>query len=263
VRSAEGSGRTVEEAIREALRVLGARREDVDLMVLDEGSRGVLGLGSRMARVRLTLLSEMDEEEGTLSPPGAAPPAAVLSDAAAAELVELAQSVTSSLLDVMGFRATLSGREDAGQVHVSVIGPDLAPLIGRRGQTLEALDLLVNLIVAHRQGRRIPVIVDVERYRERRVETLQDMARRFAERVRRSGRPLSLKPMSAAERRIIHTTLAADGGVATHSEGEEPERRVVITPRGIPSSGGAGPSGRSSGRFGSHSQNHTRNHTRP
>lgn len=263
MRSAEGSGRTVEEAIRDALRVLGARREDVDLMVLDEGSRGVLGLGSRLARVRLTLLSEMDEEDA-VSPPG--PPASALPDAVAAEVVELAQSVASSLLDVMGFRATVSGREDAGQVHVSVSGPDLAPLIGRRGQTLEALDLLVNLIVAHREGRRIPVIVDVERYRERRVETLQDMARRFAERVRRSGRPLSLKPMSAAERRIIHTTLAADGSVTTHSEGEEPERRVVITPRGIPSSGGAGSSGRSSGRYGAHAHSHarnTRNHTRP
>ena len=90
------------------------------------------------------------------------------------------------------------------------------------------------------------------------METLQDMARRFAERVRRTGRPLALKPMSAAERRIIHTTLAEDGSVATHSEGEEPDRRVVITPRGTPSSGGSGPSGRSPGRFGSRANNHPR-----
>ena len=258
MKSAEGSGRTVEEAIRDALRVLGAKREDVDLMVLDEGSRGVLGLGSRLARVRLTLLSEMEEEDGAPSPSGTAPPAATLIGADAEEMIELAQSVTSSLLDAMGFPATVSGREAAAQIHVSVTGPDLAPLIGRRGQTLEALNLVVNLIVAHRQGRRIPVIVDVERYRERRVETLQEMARRFAERVRRSGRPLALKPMSAAERRIIHTTLAEDGGVATHSEGEEPERRVVITPRGTSSSGGGGAPGRPQGRFGSRTSNHTR-----
>ena len=94
---------------------------------------------------------------------------------AEAELVELAQSVTSSLLDAMGFHASVTGREEASQVYVSVTGPELAPLIGRRGQTLDALDLLVNRIVAHRQGRRIPAIVDVERYRERRVETLRDM----------------------------------------------------------------------------------------
>ena len=259
MRSAEGSGRTVEEAIRDALRTLGARREDVDLMVLDEGSRGVLGLGSRMARVRLSLLSEMDEgEEGAPEPSRAASLAPALPEAEAAELIQLAQGVTTSLIEAMGFHAGASGREEAGQVHVSVTGPDLAPLIGRRGQTLDALDLLVNLIVAHRQGRRIPVIVDVERYRERRVETLEDMARRFAERVRRSGRPLALKPMSAAERRIIHTTLAGDGGVTTHSEGEDPDRRVVITPRGSGSSGAASTSGRPQGRFRSRSHNHTR-----
>src|SRR5262249_11841547 len=143
VRSAEGSGRTVEEAIREALKVLGARREDVDLMVLDEGSRGVLGLGSRVARVRLTLLSEMDEEE-TEAPAATAP--SPLAGVDADEAVELAQSVTSSLVEAMGFQAQVAGRQEAAQIYVTVSGPSLAPLIGRRGQALEALDLLVNLI---------------------------------------------------------------------------------------------------------------------
>jgi spoIIIJ-associated protein len=259
VRSAEGSGRTVEEAIREALRVLGARREDVDLMVLDEGSRGVLGLGSRVARVRLTLLSEMDEEEdGVPSAPTAPPVASALAGSPPGQLAQLTESVTSSLLEVLGFPATIAAREDVTQVHVSITGPELAPLIGRRGQTLDALDLLVNLIVAHREGRRIPVVVDVERYRERRTETLRDMAQRFAERVRRTGRPLALKPMSSAERRIVHTTLAEDGSVVTHSEGEEPERHVVITPRGTSSMGGGTNSGRAHRRSGSHSYNQSR-----
>src|SRR5206468_5460664 len=97
--------------------------------------------------------------------------------------------------------------------------------------TLDALDLLVNLIMAHHQGQRVPVAVDVERYRERRREALQDLAWRFAERVRRMGRPAAMKPMPAAERRIIHTTLADDAGVTTYSEGEEPDRRVVVAPR--------------------------------
>lgn len=251
MRSAEGSGRTVEEAIREALKVLGARREDVDLMVLDEGSRGVLGLGSRVARVRLTLLSEMEEDEA--SAPSAAPSApAGVPGVDTAEAIKLAHDVASSLVEAMGFQAEIGAREEAGQVHVSVAGAQLAPLIGRHGQVLEALDLLVNLIVAHRQGRRIPVVVDVERYRERRVEVLQDMAQRFADRVRRTGHPLSLKPMSAAERRIVHTTLAEDGSVATHSEGQDPERRVVITPRGGQPTGGAGSFGRSHPRRRSH-----------
>jgi spoIIIJ-associated protein len=228
VKSAEGSGRTVEEAIREALRILGARREDVDLLVLDEGSRGVLGLGSRTARVRLTLLSEMDED-GTAAPAAAGARAAA---PAAAELAQLSQRTVIALIEAMGFRATVNAEEEGGTVLVSITGPELAPLIGRRGQTLEALDLLVNLIVAHSCGRRVPVVVDVERYRGRRRETLEEMAWRFAERVRRTGRPVALRPMSSAERRIIHTTLAQDSGIATHSEGEDPERRVVIALRG-------------------------------
>ena len=174
------------------------------------------------------------------------------------EAVALAQSVTSSLVEAMGFEAKVAGRQEAAQIYVTVSGPSLAPLIGRRGQALEALDLLVNLIVAHQQGRRIPVVVDIERYRERRVETLQDMARRFADRVRRTGHPLALKPMSAAERRIIHTTLAEDGSVATHSEGEDPERRVVIAPRGAQASGGPGPSGRPQTRRRSYTGNQKR-----
>ena len=231
MKSAEGSGRTVEEAIREALKILGARREDVDLMVLDEGSRGVLGLGSRSARVRLTLLSALDDDAaaGTAGPPP--PPAEVSVHEAVGGRAQDAQRITSEIIAAMGFRATVVGREDDELVQVSVGGPDLAPLIGRHGQTLEALDLLVNLIMAHHQGQRVPVAVDVERYRERRREALQDLALRFAERVRRTGRPAAMKPMSAAERRIVHTTLADDPGVTTYSEGEDPDRRVVIAPR--------------------------------
>ena len=240
MKSAEGSGRTVEEAIREALRILGARREDVDLMVLDEGSRGVLGLGSRTARVRLTLLSEMEEDD-TAAGGAAGARAAAPAAEATGELAQLAQRTVISLIEAMGFRATVNAEEEGGAVQVSITGPELAPLIGRRGQTLEALDLLVNLIVAHSCGRRVPVVVDVERYRERRRETLEEMAWRFAERVRRTGRPVALRPMSSAERRIIHTTLAQDSGITTHSEGEDPERRVVIAPRGGASAAPAEP----------------------
>lgn len=237
MKSAEGSGRTVEEAIRDALKILKVRREDVDLLVLDEGSRGVLGLGSRNARVRLTLLSEIEDEvEITVRAPAEAPAGP------AGEGAQLAQSVTLSLIGAMGFRGSVRTREESGVVLVSVSGADLAPLIGRRGQTLEALDLLVNLIVAHRRGQRVPVVVDVERYRERRRESLQDLAYRFADRVRRAGRPAALKPMSAAERRIVHTTLAADPTVATHSEGEGAERHVVITPRVGPAAASPPPS---------------------
>ncbi len=227
MKSAEGSGRTVEEAIRNALRTLGARREDVDLFVLDEGNRGVLGLGAREARVKLTLLSAEGEEEAADSTEGAVGQPVTGDDPAA-----VARGVTSTLLEAMGFRGAVQAREDAGVVQVTISGAQLAPLIGRRGQTLEALELLVNLIVGRRLARRIPVVVDAERYRERRREALAALARRTATRVRRMGQPVALEPMSASERRVIHTTLAVDPGIATHSEGEGASRHVVITPHG-------------------------------
>ncbi len=224
MKAAEGSGRTVEEAIRDALRILGVKRDEVDLMVLDEGSRGVLGLGSREARVRLTLLSAEAEDEELLEAETA--PAADAGDP-----TSVARSVTSSVLDAMGFRAAVHGREDAGVVLVTITGQQLAPLIGRHGQTLEALELVVNVMVARRLGRRMPVVVDAERYRERRREALQALAQRTASRVRRTGEPVALEPMSASERRIIHTSLAEDAVVTTHSQGEGPDRHVVILAR--------------------------------
>ncbi|HLJ61328.1 MAG TPA: RNA-binding cell elongation regulator Jag/EloR [bacterium] len=227
MKSAEGSGRTVEEAIRDALRVLAVKRDEVDLMVLDEGSRGVLGLGAREARVRLTLLSAEGEPDDVVEPEPRPGEAGAEDDPLAA-----ARSVTSSIITAMGFRGVLKAREEEGAVLVSVTGENLAPLIGRHGQTLEALEMLVNMIASRRLGRRVPVIVDVERYRERRRDALMSLARRTADRVRRSHEPVALEPMSAAERRVIHTALAGDAGVATHSEGEGVERHVIIDLRG-------------------------------
>jgi spoIIIJ-associated protein len=225
VNSAEGAGRTVEEAIRNALRVLGAKREDVDLMVLDEGSRGVLGLGSREARVRLTLLSALEagEAEETAAPVARAD----VGD----DPVAVARRVTASLVDAMGMGASVAAREEDGGVHVTVSGPQLAPLIGRHGQTLEALDLLVNLMTARQLGRRVPVAVDAERYRERRRDALEALTRRVSGRVRRSGRPAALDPMSASERRFVHTLFADDPQLTTYSEGDGIDRHIVIALR--------------------------------
>lgn len=230
--SAEGAGRTVEEAIRSALRTLGAKREDVDLLVLDEGSRGVLGLGSREARVRVTLLSAI--EAGEAEEAVAAPPEPALSPRgeAADDPVAVARRVTASLLEAMGMGASVTARAENGGVSVTVTGPQLAPLIGRHGQTLEALDLLVNLMTTRRVGHRVQVAVDAERYRERRRETLSALTRRVVSRVRRSGEPAPLDPMPASERRFIHTMLAEDPDVMTYSEGDGADRHIVIAPRG-------------------------------
>jgi len=237
VNSAEGAGRTVEEAIRIALRTLGAKREDVDLLVLDEGSRGVLGLGSREARVRVTLLSAIEAgeaEEAAAAPPEPAP--SPRGDAAD-DPVAVARRVTASLLEAMGMGASVTARAEDGGVSVTVTGPQLAPLIGRHGQTLEALDLLVNLMTTRRVGHRVQVAVDAERYRERRRETLSALTRRVVSRVRRSGEPAPLDPMPASERRFIHTMLAEDPDVMTFSEGDGADRHIVIAPRGTAPAG--------------------------
>ncbi|HLA24969.1 MAG TPA: RNA-binding cell elongation regulator Jag/EloR [bacterium] len=204
MKHAEGTGRTVEEATERALMQLGASHEDVDVEVLDAGTRGVLGLGARDARVRVTL------REG----------------AAAA-----AHRLADRLLQVMGFATTVRAREAADTVTVEVRGQDLGALIGRRGGTLEAVELLLGAMVAKETGLRSRIILDVEGYWERRSAYLEKLARQTAERVQRDGRRILLAPMPARERRVIHSLLADHPAVMTFSQGEGLERRVIVAPR--------------------------------
>lgn len=215
MKHAEGAGRTVEEATERALMQLGASHEDVDVEVLDAGTRGVLGLGARDARVRVTL------REG----------------AAAA-----AHRLADRLLQVMGFTTTVRAREAGDTVTVEVRGQDLGALIGRRGGTLEAVELLLGAMVAKETGLRSRIILDVEGYWERRSAYLEKLARQTAERVQRDGRQILLAPMPARERRVIHSLLADHPAVMTFSQGEGPDRRVVVAPRtsgGTPTEPGA------------------------
>ena len=204
MKHAEGTGRTVEDATERALMQLGASHEDVDVEVLDAGTRGVLGLGARDARVRVTL------REG----------------AAAA-----AHRLADRLLQVMGFATTVRAREAADTVTVEVRGQDLGALIGRRGGTLEAVELLLGAMVAKETGLRSRIILDVEGDWERRSAYLEKLARQTAERVQRDGRRILLAPMPARERRVIHSLLADHPAVMTFSEGEGLERRVIVAPR--------------------------------
>jgi len=204
MRHAEGAGRTVDEATERALMQLGASHEDVDIEVLDPGARGMLGLGARDARVRVTLRE------------GAAATAHRLAD---------------RLLQVMGFATTVRAREVGDTVTVEVHGQDLGALIGRRGGTLEAVELLLGAMVAKETGLRSRIILDVEGYWERRSAHLEKLARQTAERVQREGRQILLAPMPARERRVIHSLLAEHPAVTTFSQGEGPERRVIVAPR--------------------------------
>jgi spoIIIJ-associated protein len=204
MRQVEGAGRTVEEATERALMQLGASHEDVDVEVLDAGTRGMLGIGAREARVRVTL------REG----------------AAAA-----AHRLADRLLQGMGFATTVRARESGDTVTVEVRGQDLGALIGRKGGTLESVELLLGAMVARETGLRSRIILDVEGYWERRHAYLEKLARQTADRVSREGRQTVLAPMPSRERRVIHSLLAEHPAVTTFSQGEGPDRRVVIAPR--------------------------------
>lgn len=213
MKQAEGSGRTVEEAVDRALTALGVTRDDVEVEVLDPGTRGMLGLGSRDARVRVTLRDN---------------PAAV------------AHTVMARLLRQMGFDGTVRVREQDEMIAVQVTGERLGALIGRRGATLDAVQFLVSLMVARQTQAKVRVVVDIEGYRERRQQTLEELARRAADRVAREGREAVMDPMDASDRRIIHTTLAGHAQVTTFSRGEGAERRVVVAPKTVEAAPGAG-----------------------
>lgn len=213
----EASGKTVEEAIERALRDLGVTREQVDIEILSEGRAGILGFGGEPARVRVT-------PRASAGGPGG-------SD------TETALEVLRELLRLMGVEASVSARapETPGdgvgmaKAVLDVQGEDLGILIGRRGETLAALQYTVNLIVGRRCDGQSVFSVDVEGYRRRREETLRRLALRMAERVKETGRPVTLEPMPANERRIVHLALAQDPKVVTASLGEGENRKVSIS----------------------------------
>ncbi|GCE26796.1 hypothetical protein KDA_22800 [Dictyobacter alpinus] len=306
--SIEASGKSVDEAIAQALVRLGKRREEVDIAVLQEPSRGAFGLGSKDARVRVTVRSggasskvpsaiitpeladailgtgdievplpeeenlyeeaeeedeefleeegdedeeyedeeEEDEEDETL--PFIASSEAVLKplveQAVAAgagdklqdvehpsrEDVEITVDVLQHILRYMNIHATVQVRStNPLTLNIRGINENLGLLIGRRGETLAALQLLVNLIVSHRTKHRMRIIVDAENYRERREENLRSLAMRVAQQVRNYRRSIALEAMPPHERRIVHIALSESNDISTESIGEGEERRVVIS----------------------------------
>ncbi|HKZ50256.1 MAG TPA: RNA-binding cell elongation regulator Jag/EloR [Dehalococcoidia bacterium] len=209
----EVSAKTVEEGVAKALRQLGLDRSQVEVEVLAVGRPGLLGLGGESARVIVRPLAE------DRSP----------ADSAAQMLMEV--------LSLMGVEARVTARppQSPGESQMSCVldirGDDMAILIGRRGETLGSLQYLVNLIISRRFKRRVLIGVDVEGYRHRREENLQSLALRMAERVRATGQSVTLEPMPASERRIVHLALMEQSDVITQSIGEGDHRKVVIAPR--------------------------------
>ncbi|GAP17035.1 RNA-binding cell elongation regulator Jag/EloR [Levilinea saccharolytica] len=247
---------TVDEAIANGLGQLGLPREMVDVEVLDAGSRGLFGLGGRQARVRLSI--RWAEEGQSKSSPAAPPvesPAPKNEEAPAVttapvpapartepagdeETLRIAVQVVSDLLERMKVRARVTADyvqpEEGGDqptVMVEIQGNDLSILIGRRSETLNALQYIANLIVGREAGRWVPLMIDVQGYRQRRERQLRQLARRMAEQALHTGRRQVLEPMPANERRVIHLELREHDAVSTESVGEEPNRKVTIVPK--------------------------------
>lgn len=255
----EVMGQTVEEAIRNGLADLGLSEDEVAIEVLDEGSRGLFGIGARLARVRLIVKTREEvERKGIPRPPAkervpavfpivapAAPPPLpkkeelrpIAADISGDPTLATAQEIVQDLLEKMGIRALVSvryGEADDEQkrvpVLVNITGNDLGILIGKKAETLNALQYVVSLILHKRLGHAVTLVVDVQGYRERRKNQIRQLARRMADQAVKTKRKQVLEPMPASERRIVHMELRNYAGVRTESIGEEPNRKVTIIP---------------------------------
>ncbi|MCM1541158.1 MAG: protein jag [Blautia sp.] len=205
----EVSAKTVNEAITEACRKLGVTSDRLEYTVLDEGSNGFLGIGSRPAVIKAAAkIEEISVEDA-------------------------AKNFLNDVFSAMHMMVVVDIKYDETDhsMDIDLSGDEMGVLIGKRGQTLDSLQYLVSLVVNKGSEEYIRVKVDTENYRQRRKETLENLAKNIAYKVKRTKRPVSLEPMNPYERRIIHSALQNDKYVTTYSEGEEPFRRVVVTVR--------------------------------
>ena len=217
------SARTVDEAIELGLKELDADRDEAEVEILSRGKAGFLGIGAEVARVRVTRISAGRNAAGMPATGDGETTAAGVATAAVGRILEAANvNVTRTL------RA--ANDPESGGPIIDLAGEDSGLLIGRRGQTLQALQFLVNLIV-RKQFEGVRVVLDVENYRQRREFQLRDMATKVAARVTQTNRSITLEPMPPADRRIIHTSLTDNPDVSTESTGEGEGRKVTIMPK--------------------------------
>jgi len=200
----EFSAKTVEDAVIEACTKLVITREKLEYEVVEEGSSGFLGIGAKPAIIKARAKSNIDD---------------------------IAKDFLKDVLNAMDMAVVIDVKYDEfdKSMNIDLSGDDMGVLIGKRGHTLDSLQYLTNLVVNKNSEEKIHVKVDTEDYRRRRRDTLENLAKNMASKVKRTRRSVTLEPMNPYERRIIHSSLQNDRYVTTHSEGEEPFRRVVIT----------------------------------
>ena len=200
----EVSAKTVSDAITEACQKLGVTSDKLDYQVVEEGSSGFLGIGAKPAVIKAAVKKSSVEE--------------------------VARAFLNDVFQAMNMEVVIDIKynEEEKSMDIELSGNEMGVLIGKRGQTLDSLQYLANRVANKHQDGYVRVKLDTENYRARREETLKHLAKNIAHKVKRNRRPVALEPMNPYERRIIHSALQSDPAVSTHSEGEEPYRRVVV-----------------------------------
>ena len=274
----EISAKTVSEAITEACRKFGVTSDRLDYKVLEEGSKGLLGFGSKLAVIKASVKPPVEDASSEELSAGKSVQEKPVSEKASSEkpvsekissekpssekvssekpvsektsseksssekpsqkrrpsslpLDEVAKNFLNGVFNAMHLEVEVDVKydEEGRTMDIDLMGEEMGVLIGKRGQTLDSLQYLVSLVVNREVDDYIRVKVDTEDYRERRKETLENLAKNIAYKVKKTKRPLSLEPMNPYERRVIHSALQNDKYVSTHSEGDEPFRRVIVT----------------------------------
>lgn len=236
----EFSAKTVDDAITAACQDFFVTSDKLDYEVLEEGSSGFLGIGAKPALIKARVKEDKEIVKESVKEPVKevlkeekkfVKETAKVSNVDAREVEEAAKKFLGEVFDAMEMEVIVDAKYDDAEkaLDVDMRGEEIGILIGKRGQTLDSLQYLVSLVVNKGQADYIRVKLDTENYRQRRKETLENLAKNIAYKVKRTKRPVSLEPMNPYERRIIHSALQNDRYVTTHSEGEEPFRRVVVS----------------------------------
>ena len=218
------TGKTVDEAIEAALSELGVSKEEASIEVISEPKSGLLGIGQKQAEVKVTASVEENEEvvyygddenfEGD----------------AVSEAEDQAVAFVAEVLSGIGIHGNMDSYREDDDIFISVTGADCGSAIGRHGETLEAISYMTNLVANKNSENRVRVHIDIGGYRKHREQVLTGLANKAAFKAKKTGRSVAMEAMNPAERRIVHSFLQNVSGVSTHSEGEEPERRVIVTP---------------------------------
>ena len=231
----EKEAKSAEEAIEEICKELGKDRDELEFEVIEEKTRGIFGLmGNKRVKVKATLKDEgRNQERGEKAQDQGEKirDQGEKTQATGDDTLTYAKTVLERIVGEIIDSATVEGRVEGGTIYLNIRGDGSGLLIGRHGQTLDAIQYIVGRIVGKQLGEKRMVVVDTERYRERRKENLEQLAQRMGEKAKSTGRPVSLQPMSASDRRIVHLALKHDREIETRSEGEGGMKNVKIIPR--------------------------------